>query len=117
MRELFLAATLLAPNAVTHEPVRVLVERYLGGQKDAAVAGLGALDQAETTAQAKQLMSSLLDQLIRDESRGAPLFKAGVMLFTDRALLERATGRIEPYWRNIDVAVFLVSEALSVLEG
>jgi hypothetical protein len=69
------------------------------------VTSLGTLDQAETGAQAKELITKLAPDLIRHEPRAAPLFKAAVMLFTDRALLEHGKGQVELYWRQLNIAV------------
>jgi tetratricopeptide (TPR) repeat protein len=110
MGQLLLAVTLVVPSVVTPEPLDLLVERYLGGQRNEAVASLEALDEAVIRAQAKEMLSKLVPGLMRDESRAAPVFKAAVMLFTDRALLERGRGRFDLGWRNIDITVALVSE-------
>src|SRR5258708_16362028 len=110
MGPLLLAATLVASSEVDSDPLRLLVEHYLEGQRDEAVASLGALDEAAIRAQAKVVLSKLVPDLVRDESHAAPLFKAGVMLFTDRALLERGKGRFERGWRHFDLTVAFVSE-------
>jgi hypothetical protein len=110
MGQLLLAVILVVPNAATDEPLRLLVESYLTGQGNEAVESLGALDEADVRTQAKEVFSKLVPDLIRDESRAAPLFKAGVMLFTDRALLERGKGRFDSGWRTFDMTVALVSE-------
>jgi tetratricopeptide (TPR) repeat protein len=110
MGQLLLAVTLVFPSEVNRDPLRLLVEHYLEGERNEAVASLEARDEAEIRAQAKEMLSKLVPDLIRDESRAALLFKAAVMLFTDRALLERGKGRFDRGWRNVDFTVALVSE-------
>jgi tetratricopeptide (TPR) repeat protein len=109
MGHLLLAVTLAAPNALFHGELYVLVERYLDGDRSEAVTSLGAMDQAEVKAQVKAILRKV-PSMTGDQAHGAPLFKAAVMLFTDRALLERAEGRIGPYRWNLDVAMALVSQ-------
>jgi tetratricopeptide (TPR) repeat protein len=110
MRHLFVATSLLIPSTIPSDTIRLLVEHYLEGQRNEAVASLGTLDEATIRAQAKEVFSKLVPDLIRDESRAAPLFKAGVMLFTDRALLERGKGQFDRGWRDLDMTASLVSE-------
>jgi tetratricopeptide (TPR) repeat protein len=110
MGQLLLAVTLVVPNEATREQLRLLVEHYLGGQGNEAVASLEALREAEIRAQAKEMLSKLVPDLIRDESRATQLFKAAVMLLTDRALFERGEGRFDRGWRNLDVTAALVSD-------
>jgi tetratricopeptide (TPR) repeat protein len=114
MRHLFVATSLLIPNATTSESLRLLVERYLEGQRTEAVVSLAALDEAAIRVAAKEVFAKLVPDLIRDESRATPLLKAGVMLFTDRALLERGKGGFDRGWRNFDMTAALVSEISTV---
>jgi tetratricopeptide (TPR) repeat protein len=110
MRHVFVAASLLIPSAPTSDPLRLLVEHYLEGQRNEAVASLETLDEASIRAQAKYIFAKLAPDLIRDEPRSASLFKAGVMLLTDRALLERGQGQFDQGWRTLDITGDVVGE-------